>query len=154
MKPYTVEITIDLPRDRVIELFENRDNLYAWQPGLESFEHVSGEPGHPGAKSKLVYLNGKQRIELTETITKRELPVEYNASFDSDIGINTIQNRFIELGPQRTQWVSTVQYEFAGFMMKMMGFVVPGMFRKQNLKFMNYFKAFCEDGADVRNDGS
>ena len=27
MKPYTVEIEIDLPRDRVIELFDNPDNL-------------------------------------------------------------------------------------------------------------------------------
>jgi hypothetical protein len=152
MKPYTVEITINLPRDRVIELFESRDNLYAWQTGLVSFEHVSGEPGHPGAKSKLVYVNGKQRFELMETITKRDLPLEYNATFESDIGINTIQNRFVPLGPERTKWVSTVQYEFTGFVLKMMGFLVPGIFRKENLKFMNQFKAFCEEGADVRKE--
>jgi hypothetical protein len=27
MKPFTVEIVVDLPRDRVIELFDNPDNL-------------------------------------------------------------------------------------------------------------------------------
>ncbi|MFQ5507583.1 MAG: SRPBCC family protein [Planctomycetota bacterium] len=54
MKPYTVEVDIDLPRERVIELFDNADNLYKWQPGLQSFEHLSGEPGQPGASSRMV----------------------------------------------------------------------------------------------------
>ena len=52
MKAYTVAIEIDLPRDRVIELFDNPDNLFKWQTGLQSFDHLSGEPGQPGAKSK------------------------------------------------------------------------------------------------------
>ena len=42
---YTREIVIELPRDRVIELFDDADNLSKWQEGLQSFEHVSGEPG-------------------------------------------------------------------------------------------------------------
>ena len=151
MKPYTVTIAINLPRDKVLEMFGNRDNLYAWQPGLESFEHVSGDPGQPGARSKLVYLNGQRRIELIETITVRDLPTEYSACYESEIGRNEIQNRFIELGPEKTRWESTVHYDFSGVMMKMMGLLAPGTFRKQNLMFMNYFKAFCEDGADVRS---
>ncbi len=52
MKPYTVEIEIALPRDRVIELFDNAENLLKWQKGLQSFEHISGEPGQPGTTSK------------------------------------------------------------------------------------------------------
>jgi hypothetical protein len=31
---YTCEVVIDLPRDRVIELFDNPQNLTKWQPGL------------------------------------------------------------------------------------------------------------------------
>jgi uncharacterized protein YndB with AHSA1/START domain len=38
---YTCEITIDRPRARVIELFDNPENLKQWQPELVSFEHVS-----------------------------------------------------------------------------------------------------------------
>ena len=60
-------------------------------------------------------------------------------------------NRFIELGPTRTRWESTCSYQFSSFMMKMMGFLLPGMFRKQNLKFLQNFKAFAEEGRDVRN---
>ena len=36
-------------------------------------------------------------------------------------------------------------------MLKLMGFLAPGMFRKQNLKFLQNFKAFCEHGHDVRD---
>lgn len=154
MKSYTVEIEINLPRDRVIELFDNPDNLKKWQPGLQSFEHVSGEPGQPGARSKLVYLNGKHRVELTETVTKRDLPDEFNGTYSWGGGENTLENRFIELGPDRTKWESTCSYEFSSFMLKMMGFLFPGMFKKQNMVFLRNFKAFCEDGHDVSTQGS
>ena len=63
---YTREVVIDLPRERVIELFDDADNLTKWQEGLQAFEHVSGEPGQPGAKSRLVYDYRGRRFEMTE----------------------------------------------------------------------------------------
>ena len=36
------------------------------------------------------------------------------------------------------------------FMIKVMGFPIPGMFRKQNQKWLDHLKAFAETGADVR----
>ncbi len=47
---YTCELIVNLPRQRMIELFDNPDNMHKWQPGLVSFEHLSGESGQPGAK--------------------------------------------------------------------------------------------------------
>ena len=152
MKPYTVEIEIALPRERVIELFDNPDNLFKWQAGLQSFESISGEPGHPGAKSKLVFKNGRHTIELIETVTERNLPDEFNGRYEWSGGRNTLRNRFIELGPNRTKWESTCDYQFSAVLPKLVGFVAPGMFRKQNLKFLRAFKAFCEEGRDVRTD--
>lgn len=153
MKPYTVEIEIDLPRDRVIELFDSTDNLFKWQTGLQGFEHISGDPGQPGAQSKLVYKNGKHLIELTETITHRNLPDEFDGTYSWSGGKNTLKNRFIEVGPNRTRWESTCEYEFYTLMLKLMGFFCPGMFRKQNLKFLENFKAFAEEGKSVAKEG-
>lgn len=153
MKPYTVQIEIDLPRAKVIELFDSTDNLFKWQNGLQSFEHVSGEPGQAGAKSKLVYLNGKQRVELIETVTERNLPDEFNGIYEWSSGSNTLRNRFIEISPTRTKWESTCSYEFRGFVLRMMAFFCPGMFRRQNMKFLRNFKAFAEEGRDVRDAG-
>ena len=35
---YSCDITIGLPRDRVIELMDNLDNMYKWQDGLQKVE--------------------------------------------------------------------------------------------------------------------
>ncbi len=35
-----------------------------------------------------------------------------------------------------------------------MGIFAPGMFRKQNLKFMENFKRFAETGYDVRDEAN
>ena len=142
-----------LPRDKVIELFDNPQNLFKWQPGLQSFEHISGTPGQPGAKSKLVSLNGERRIELIQTITKRNLPDEYDGTYEWDGGMNTVQNRFIELGPDRTKWVSTSRYDCTGFMMKLMMFLFGAKFREHNMTILRNFKAYCEEGRDVRASG-
>ena len=149
MKPYTVSIDIEAPRARVLELFDNPDNLSAWQTGFQSFEHLSGEPGHVGARAKVVYVNGKHRIELIETITKRDLPDAFDGTYEWKGGSNTLENRFIEVGPSQTRWESRCDYTFHSFFLKAMGFFAPGMFRKQNMKFLKNFKAFVEEGKRV-----
>ena len=150
MKPYTIEIEINLPRDRVIELFDNPDNLAKWQNGFHSFARLSGEPGQPGSTSKLVFMNGKRRMELLETVTERNLPDEFNGTYEWSGGMNSLRNQFVELGPNRTKWISTCEYKFRSLPLKIMGALMPGLFRKQNMKFLQNFKAFCEEGRDVR----
>ena len=152
MKEYTVSVEIDLPREKVIELFDNPDNLAMWQEGFQSFTHLEGEPGQPGAKSLIVYENNGQRVELTETILERNLPDQFDGVYSWGGGSNTLLNRFIEVGPDRTRWESTCSYEFKTLFLKLMGFFMPGAFKKQNQKFLDAFKAFCEKGRDVREE--
>ena len=153
MKSHTVSIYIDLPRAKVIDLFDCPDNIFKWQAGLQSFEHLSGTSGEPGAKSKLISLNGKRRIELIETITKHNLPDEINGTYEWDGGRTTVENRFIELGPDRTKWESTSSYDCTGLIMKLMMFLFRGKFREHNMTILRNFKAFCEEGRDVRASG-
>lgn len=147
---YDTSIVIDLPRDKVIELFDNADNLPKWQKGLQSFEHLSGQPGQVGAKSKLVFLMGSRRMEMVETITRRDLPDAFDGTYDVEGVHNIVENRFSELGPDRTLWESHNVFEMKGLMMKVMGFLMPGMFKKQSQLFAEDFKAFAERGVDVR----
>ena len=97
-----------------------------------------------------MFKNGRRTIELTEIITERNLPDEFNGRYEWSGGSNTLRNRFIELGPNRTRWESTCDYQLDSFLLKMMGFFLPGMFRSQNLMFLRNFKVFCEHGRDVR----
>ena len=149
---YTVEIDLDLPRDRVIELFDDADNAVKWMRGLQSFEHLEGEPGQPGAKSRMVFLMGKRRMEIIETITVRDLPERFEGVYDAKGCHNPCKNRFTEVGPQKTRWAAEHEFQFSGFM-KVIGFLMPGAFKKQSRKYMQDFKAFAEDGVDVRDAG-
>ena len=141
---YTQEIELKLPRARVIELFDNPDNLTKWQPELISFKHESGQPGHPGAKSRLKYKMGKRDFDLVETIIRRNLPDEFSGSYEMKGVLNIVQNRFIEAGHNKTQWVCDNEFQFQGIGMKLMSWFLPGMFRKQSFKFMEQFKSFAE----------
>ena len=140
---YNCEIEIDLPLNRVIELFDSTENLYKWQPGLISFEHLSGEPGQVGAKSKLQYNMGKREIEMIETITERKLPDELSCTYDAKGVFNSVKNNFVELTPNRTKWVTENEFQFSGFM-KLMGLLMPGAFKKESNKYLQQFKDFAE----------
>jgi hypothetical protein len=140
---YTNEIEINLPLTKVIELFDNPENMKHWQPGLQSFEPISGTPGQTGAKSRLKYQMGKRNIEMIETITKRNLPDEFSGTYEAKGVFNIISNKFIPLGPNKTKWVADNEFQFSGFM-KLMGWLMPGAFKKQSQKYLEYFKEFAE----------
>lgn len=149
MLNYTCELQIDLPRERVIELFDSVDNLYKWQKGLQSFELKSGQAGQPGAVSTLVFQEGKRRIEMTETITRRELPDRFDGVYETRGVRNVNENRFVDAGGGKTTWISHQTFEFSGFM-KVIGFFFKSAFPKQTMRFMQNFKDFAEKGIDVR----
>jgi hypothetical protein len=145
---YTCEVEIDLPRARVIEVFENPDNLSAWQPGFVSMKHISGSPGQEGAKSRLEYKMGSRVVEMVETITRRDLPDQFDLIFEAKGVWNQQRNRFVEVGPSKTKWISETEFRMAGFM-KVLAFLMPGMFKKQTQKYLDHFKAFAETGRRV-----
>ena len=140
---YELEVDINLPREKVIELFDNQDNISKWQCGLESFEHLSGEPGTVGAKSLIKYNMNKRKIEMTETIIKKDLPNEYWFTFEAKGMWNQVENYFEVIDENTTKWRIDNDFKGKG-MLALMLFLMPGMFKKQSLKFMNNFKAFAE----------
>lgn len=140
---YTVELDLDLPRAKVVEIFDNPANMTKWQPDLVSFEHISGEPGKKGAKSKLIYNMGKREIEMVETITRNDLPNELAGTYETKGVFNVISNRFEEVSAGKTRWISENEFQFTGFM-KFMSIFMKSAFPKQTLKIMNQFKEFAE----------
>lgn len=141
---YQLEIDIKLPRDEVIALFDNTENLYKWMPGLVSFEGMSGEPGQVGAKSKVVVSMGKNNCEMIETIKVRNLPEEFTGTYTTEGMWNQVNNYFSEVDENTTRWVSDNEFKSDKFMMKAMMFLMPFAFKKESLKFMESFKKFAE----------
>lgn len=140
---YESEIMINLPRARVVELFDDPANLPKWQKGLQRFEPISGTPGQPGAKSKLVFDMNGRTLEMTETVLTRNLPHEFSASYEASGVLNVGKNFFHEAGPNQTRYVSEQEFQFSG-MMKLVAFFMGGSFKKQSLAYLQDFKTFAE----------
>lgn len=142
---YANEVVINLPLQKVIELFDNPENLSKWQPGFIRLEHLSGSPGQIGAKSRLIYKMGKGRrqIEMIETITHRNLPNEFHGTYETKNAFNIQKNFFTEITPGKTKWVSESEFKLSG-LMKLFGWLMPGAFKKQSQKYLDMFKEFAE----------
>ena len=142
---YTCSIEINLPIDKVIQLWEDENNYAEWQDGFVSIEHISGVPNSEGAKSKII-LQDRRRIELLETIILNNLPEEKIALYEHVHMTNTQTTRFREITDHKTHFISEVEYSnFNGFMIKVMAALFPGKFKAQSQKWMNQFKIFAEN---------
>lgn len=148
---YTTEMIVNIPRDEFIKKLDSAENMKHWQRGLVGYKQLSGNPGEEGAKMELDYKMGKREMTLTETITHRNFPEAFHAHYDTK-GVHNIQkNYFHDLEGGKTKWVSESEFQFNSFMMKVMGFIMPGAFKKQSRKYMADFKAFAEEGKSVQD---
>ncbi|MCM4157659.1 SRPBCC family protein [Gramella sp. AN32] len=145
---YQESITINLPREEVIEKFSEPKNLKHWQKGFIFMKPLNGTLGEVGSQNLLKFKINKREIEMTETILKNTLPEEFNASYKAAGVYNIQQNHFEKVDEKTTQWTSHSQFQFSGFM-KLIGTLMPGAFKKQSREFMTDFKAFAEDGKSV-----
>lgn len=148
---YITEIVINVPISELIKKLDNPENMKHWQKGLMSYKVLSGNPGEEGTQMELVYKMGKRDMVLIETIMKRNLPHEFHATYDAK-GVHNIQrNYFKAIDDSTTKWISEAEFQFTSFFMKVMGFLMPGAFKKQSFKYLKDFKAFVETGASVNS---
>lgn len=157
---YTNSIEIALPREKVAQLLADPAHLPKWLRGIVLHEPVSGIHGQLGTTSRVVMQSGKRKIEATETITRREpadlhgIPQGTVVHFDREIvapGMwSVVRDRLTEADPTTTLWEEDSEYRFSSLLMRLMGLLMPGAFRKQSQQHMEDFKAFAEQGKDVR----
>lgn len=140
---YQLEIEIDKPREQVVKLFDNPDNLKEWQPGFVSMKQLQGEPGSVGSKCELQYKMGNRNVTMIETLETRNLPHELHGTYEAKGVWNRVKNFFFEQGEDKTLWKSEIEFKGKGFMWLMMK-LMPGSFKKQSYKYMKLFKAFAE----------
>lgn len=140
---YSCQIIIDRPIHEVIEKFDSVDNMYKWMKGLERVEPISGEQGQVGAKMKLIFQMGKRKMEMIETVTVRNLPHEFSGTYEANGVLNIVKNFFEPTSDGKTLYKTDQEFQFKGFM-RIIGFLFPGAFKKQSMKYLEDFKAFAE----------
>jgi hypothetical protein len=158
---YTVSIEIAVPRERVVQLLADPANIPKWLRGVVVHEAIRGIHGQVGTQSRVVMQMGNQTFEAVETITRLEpadlhgIPkgsiVHYEREIVSKDMWNAARERFTEVSPDTTLWVSENEFRFSSVLMRVVGCLMPGSFRKQSIQSMQDFKAFAEKGTDVRD---
>jgi len=141
---YINEVTINLPIDKVITLFDNTENMYAWMDGLKSHELISGNAGQVGAKTKLHFDSGDGAFEMVETITEKNLPQSYGGRYESRFATNTVRIKFQSVSSEKTLMRSETKVEPHTFMVRLMCWLLPANFKKQSQIYLENFKAFTE----------
>ena len=145
---YKLDITIDLPLNRVIELFDNPDYYTHWKMGFENIETIEGQPGQAGAKSRISYGGGNSspngNLQLIETIKVKNLPNELSALYETKFFKNHNTHRFEELPGGRTRWINENEYQFSGFLRFLVKLLGAKKFKEQSFRNMMSFKAFAE----------
>lgn len=147
---YQIELDIALPREQVIDMFLDSQNLPKWQPDLVSFEAMDGsEEREVGAKSRQIHKMGRREVEIIETITVHNFPDEFSATYESEGVWNLIKNRFVDVDEQTTRWVLDCECKVSGIITKLIAFFIPGMFKRPTVTMMNRFKEFAENPASI-----
>jgi hypothetical protein len=145
---YTVETVINAPKEKVAALSGNPDNRKKWMQGLKSYEPLSGPPGAPGAKSRLVFKTGKVEITMIGTVIANNLPDALSETFEAEHVFTTATTTFLALSPQTTKYISEQAFQFRGVKNKIIGFLLQGEFKKQTREHTENFKRFVEEGAE------
>jgi carbon monoxide dehydrogenase subunit G len=140
---FSSEVIVDRPREQVLDLIMAPGNFSKWQPGVKSFQLLSGVQGQPGARAKVAVDMYGVKMEMTETIVERRMPDVYTLRYDAKGVKNVVENRFYEDGPGRTRWVMNTTLEFSPLTAVAAGFI-KDIIVKQNHQSMQNFKAFAE----------
>lgn len=64
---------------------------------------------------------------------------------------SVVRDRLTEANPEMTLWESESEYRFSGLLMRLAGLLMPDAFRRQPQQHMQDFKAFAEQGKEVRD---
>lgn len=140
---YEVTIDIDLPRQRVLELWGDRSNYEKWQPSLVRSEHLEGEPGKVGAKTRLVQKMGRKEVEMLETIETLEHPESETLTYVANKVWNQVICRFDAIDDVKTRLSMSSEFECQG-VMRVISRMFPGAFKKETKKHLMRFKSFAE----------
>lgn len=140
-----LDLIIECPREQVWAAFDDPANMTKWQPTLESFEHVSGQPGQPGAVSRLVCQQSGRAVEMSERATDRRQSESLAGGYEAAGTVDTIECLFELLEAGRTRWRMKSKFSFRG-LFKLLAPLMKGSLRRRTVEDLGRFKSLVEGG--------
>ena len=142
---FSCTVTINAPRDKVVDIFQDPTKMRHWQDGFISKTLISGNEMQEGAESRMLYEFGKKDMTIFETILSNNLPDSFEGRYEHSNTSNTMKSEFKELDPNTTLYTAHIHYtRFTGFMVRLIAKLAPSMFKKQVQKWLDQFKDYVE----------
>jgi|TARA_B100001093_G_scaffold455381_1_gene465529 hypothetical protein len=146
---YSEEIVIDSNIDKVIELFDNPQNMKQYIYGFESYTVINGNKNEIGTISEININfndNGKKesKIIMTEEIISNNLPIEKKLQYTSNGILNIVTNRFEKISEYETRFINEQEFVFNTYM-KLLFYFSKSSLKYQTKMYLNNFKDFVEN---------
>ena len=136
-----IDIDIKAPRTRLAELFAEPANNPKWMDDVR-YEPLSGTPGQPGSKYRLVSTTGMP--DFTATVVTCDLPERVGLVLDAPTVSVAITDTFVSLAPDETKLISEEVFRFKGPFNKLKGLFAGRAIRNAHRRHMEAFKRFAE----------
>jgi hypothetical protein len=137
-----VEVDIDVPQARVAALFGNPENTPQWMDDVDRYEAISGEPGMPGSKYRLVPRKGT--MVFVATVLPSRLPDEFRLELQASGVVVSVTSRLVALSPSRTRLTSEEVFRFKGLFRTVFGLLARAAIRSAHRRHIAAFKRFAE----------
>ena len=144
---YTEEIIVKQPLNQSISLFAEPENMKKWQPGLLNYKQKKGEGRETGAITIYSYQVKKRIILMRETILENKLPGKILFKYETAGVYNFLEAQFQADGSDVTRLTTINEFRLKG-LMKIIGWLMPGMFKKQTTRYLKQFKKFADNPGD------
>lgn len=142
---YSCFVDVHVPREKCVELWFDESHLHQWQSGFQHKNWTQGAPNEAGSVSEILLYQGKNIIELEETILENNLPDSLTGEYVHKHMTNTQEVEFKSISSDTTRIQTNVHYSHLnGLFFKLMSWLAPSLFKKQSQKWLDQFKIVAE----------
>jgi uncharacterized membrane protein len=146
MKPIEIELQLDCPLEHAWATFTNIELMPQWVQGFDSIRLLEGEPETVGSIHELVFLEGKRKIVMIETVTAFEPNKQF--SFEATTrGMSTRAETLFTRAGAGTIIRSHNSFFATGFFFRMMLPLMKGAITKRMTADFGRLKALAESTA-------
>ncbi len=139
------EIEVNVPQEKLAEMFADPENYRKWMGELQGYEIISGKPGMVGLKYRLMQKNGDKKNDFIATVTARSLPNEFSMTIEEpDVAQVSVTGQFIALSPEKTKFISKEEFKFKGISNKIGGLLYQRSIKGDHHHYTMNFKHFAE----------
>ena len=140
------EIEVNVPQEKLAELFADPENYKKWMGDLEGYEIISGKPGMVGSKYRLMQKNGDKNTDFIATVTASNLPNEFSMNVEEpNVAQVSVTGQFVVLSPEKTKFISKEEFKFKGISNKIGGLLYQRSIKGDHHRYTMNFKHFAEN---------